>query len=549
MAGGTQSTGVMSETGWHSGDSGKYGLGILAIWDPQGEYVVTQAKINKADPRKSGADAVALAGSAAYQKKKLKGIWLMTEPGLEEKLMEGIIDAVGSAVPIGGGSSGNNDGSEKGYQFINGAAVQGALVTVLMYSWLDIHASFENGFNPTNHHGVVTKATERIVTEIDARPAADVYNEWTGNVIGPEAKARAGTVLGKVTLHPLGRVSMIDPETGDPLYVTIVPVAITKDGGFSTLNELYPGDTIYLMAGNRQNIIKKLSATYRRMLRTPPVSAENFCGGIMSFCVCYVLTIQDEFPNISRELASIFKKPFIGISTFGEQGSFRKGINGHGNLMIASLFFTKPSNNVQKPVSLDDVKSIVAPTGHVSIVFAAAPQLSDVQNWNKDIGKECTQSLLRTWRELLIQFNGYEVKSGDGDIMASFSTAHAALQWALASSDPNSYSWPAALRGFKGSDGTLAVRIGVHAGRPEFEYNPAAKKVDYMGPVVNLASRVSTYSGPDAPETKSAVLVSSNVINEIKLSRDRLGVQIASLGSKKLKGIQDKVDIHMVTKK
>lgn len=557
--GGSQAIGVMTERGWHSGPGGTHSIGILAIYDPKGVYSCGVATINPSDARKSGAEAAISAGSRVKAKgnqvgdRYLKGAWLMTEPGHEERLTQGIIDVCGSGIPLGGGSSGNNSGTEKGVQLCNGTSYTGSVVVALLYSWLDVVATFENGFKATGQKGVVTKAEGRTVLEIDNRPAIDVYNEWTNGLVSAEAKARDGVILGKVTLWPLGRVSTFT-ETGEAMFVTIVPVSVTKEGGFTTLNELYQGDDVYLMANNKSTVVAKLKANYKKTLKSSEFEDDAFCGALISLCVCHVLTMEADFPEISNELNDALGKPFLLANTFGEQGSFRKGMTGHGNLMVASLLFTQPSERepigrTMSSMSLGADASAVAPTGEVAIAFAYAPLMARLASLDDTAAKTAEGLILKAQRKNLALNSGYEVKSGDGELMAAFPTSVDAVAWAKSVIESlSSIQWPTKIATLLNSQNIPPVvgqRIGIHAGRAEYRFNTGTRKIDYFGLVVNTASRLAHFStgNDNIPTDSSIILVTEQVVQATAIARaaNTLVANPVAQGPKNLKGIDKPV--------
>jgi class 3 adenylate cyclase len=554
----------MTEAGWHTSPGGVFSLGILAIYDPRGAYSCGAAKISSADPRKSGAEAADRATKAAQKAlsgdkrpfKPLKGIWLMTEPGLEEKLTQGVVEVCGSGIPLGGGSSGNNSGTAKGVQLCNGQCHTGSIVVALLYSWLDVLATFENGFKATGQKGIVTKAEGRTVLKIDDRPAIDVYNEWTNSLVGAEAKARDGVILGKVTLYPLGRVTTFT-DSGEAMYVTIVPVAVTKEGGFTTLNEVFVGDELSLMANNKSTVIAKMKANYKKTVST--FEDDALLGALISLCVCHVLTMESDFPTISEELNDALGKPYLLANTFGEQGSFRKGMTAHGNLMVASLLFSRPRevtiDRVASSLSLSDAAaSAVAPTGEVAIAFVRTPLVGDIAKFSDDVAKQIEDIVTKALRKTSQLCSGYEVKAIDGELMVAFPTAVDAVKWSTSCiAAMASLPWPTKINMFfkaKGVTPSVGLRFGLVIGRVDYRFNSGTRKIDYFGPLVNTCARLSQYSGPEATTSdQSLILATQEIVNATALARSTGNLQAVfkPLGQKTLKGLDKPLEVFGVS--
>jgi hypothetical protein len=70
-----------------------------------------------------------------------------------------------------------------------------------------------------------------------------------------------------------------------------------------------------------------------------PGGADSLAGGLMVYCAGCMLAVDDEMPNVAREVGnSMGGAPFVGCFTFGEQG-FMADRNMHGNLMISAIAF------------------------------------------------------------------------------------------------------------------------------------------------------------------------------------------------------------------
>lgn len=218
---------------------------------------------------------------------------------------------------------------------------------------------------------------------------------------------------------------------------------------------------------------------------------------------------------------------------------------------------------VNKDLSrLDD--EVSPPTGHVALVF------TDIRNsthlWEVNAGMETAmQQHNQLLRRQLRLCGGYEVKTEGDAFMCSFPTAMSALWWCLSVQvELLKVAWP--LEILECEDGEekydvsgklvargLSVRMGIHQGRPLCEPDPITHRMDYLGPVVNRASRISgsalggqimcsadvireinaTIFDTD-PKTEHSHLQPSQAIEAIRL----LGVEIKHVGEIKLKGLE-----------
>ena len=144
------------------------------------------------------------------------------------------------------------------------------------------------------------------------------------------------------------------------------------------------------------------------------------------------------------------------------------------------------------------------------------------------LGDAAAQEVLRTHnrivRDALTAHSGTEIKhTGDG-IMASFTSASAALEGAVAIqkglADHNEGD----------SDTAIRVRIGLNAGEP------VAEDEDLFGTAVQLAARVCDKAEPGQ-------ILASNVVQELAAGK---GFDFADQGEASLKGFEKPVRLHEV---
>ncbi|KAM0278030.1 hypothetical protein ACHAQH_005399 [Verticillium albo-atrum] len=165
---------------------------------------------------------------------------------------------------------------------------------------------------------------------------------------------------------------------------------------------------------------------------------------------------------------------------------------------------------------------IPAPTGNISIVF------TDIKNsttlW--EMYPSAMRSAIKLHNELmrrqLRRIGGYEVKTEGDAFMVSFPTATSALLWCFAvQMSLLEVNWPPEVLNsvscqplfdkdnaliFKG----LSVRMGIHFGEAVNEMDPVTRRMDYFGPMVNKASRIS------AVADGGQITVSSDFISEVQ---------------------------------
>ena len=190
-------------------------------------------------------------------------------------------------------------------------------------------------------------------------------------------------------------------------------------------------------------------------------------------------------------------------------------------------FFLRPRGkraknqpNDSKLARLDN--EVDAPTGEVSLVFTDIK--SSTLLW--ETYPIAMRSAIKMHNELMRRqlriIGGYEVKTEGDAFMVAFPTVTSALLWCFAmQSQLLEAPWPQEiLSSVNGQevvdpDGNvifrgLSVRMGIHWGTPVCEVDPVTRRMDYFGPMVNRASRISSVADG------GQITVSSDFIAEIQ---------------------------------
>ncbi len=335
LQGGTSCYGVATHTGFHSKE--ELGLGLLGIFDPKGAYGAGIAE-SKDDPEAATLAALKQALEQAGRAGEMPAAVIVTMyPGDEELMIRAIERHLGQNIPIIGGTSANNAMRGQWQQFANGNVHNEAISIATLFPSGGLGFAFHSGFEPTAHHGRVTRATKRTVHEIDGRPAAQVYNEWTGGLIA-DFLSEGGDLVPVTPFSPMG--SPIERVAGIPYYRLSYPVGALKGGGLQLFAEIPEGKEIVLMTGTADSLATRAGRVATQALKAAPFDASALEGALIFYCTGCMLAIQDRMPEVVASLnAALDHAPFLCAFTLGEQGCFIEGENKHGNLMIAALTF------------------------------------------------------------------------------------------------------------------------------------------------------------------------------------------------------------------
>lgn len=333
--GGSSCLGVMTRAGVH----GDHGVGLFGLRDEHGGFGVGLAPLGD-DPAAAAGLALQRAIDDAGRAGEVPAlVWLTAAPGHEEACIAGIEAVVGRDVPVVGGSTADDAVAGGWYQFTRDARDTGGIVVTALYPTTSVTSAFQSGYSPTEHVGKVTRADRRELHAIDGRPAAEVYDEWTGGAIRAVLPA-GGSVLATTTLWPIGR--RVGDVGGVPYYRLAHPESVAPGGVLRLFADFAEGDELVLMHGSVDGLLARAGRVASDALALARLAPADVAGALVIFCAGCMLTVRDQLDQVVAGLqGALGPAPFIGCFTFGEQGCFLGGENRHGNLMISVTVFAK----------------------------------------------------------------------------------------------------------------------------------------------------------------------------------------------------------------
>jgi hypothetical protein len=335
LHGGSSCRGIMSDR--TDPEAGEAAMGAFAIWDAEGDYGTASEKI-ASEPRAAAARATRTALRRAGRAGEAPDlVWLTSAPGHEEAVLEGIKDVIGSPALIVGGSAADNEVAGTWTQISQDGASRDAVVVSVLFPSAPVACSFESGYAPTGRQGTVTKAQGRILAEIDGKPAADVYAEWTGLAAKPESGSVS--ILSEASMFPLGRVSSV--VDGIPFHILAHPAVAHSDGRIELFSDIREGDEIWLMSGSSDSLVMRAGRIAAASHAQLPGDA--VAGALVVYCGGCMLSVRDRLGEVARGVSeALDHAPFLGVFSFGEQGEVVCGDSEHGNLMISCIAFGRP---------------------------------------------------------------------------------------------------------------------------------------------------------------------------------------------------------------
>lgn len=317
----------------------KPGLCLFAITDPDGDYGTACAEL--------GTDARSAAAALTRAALKDAGrfgesptlVWMSSAPGDEEDLIAGIQDVVSDTTPIVGGSAADNEIAGQWRMSDGERDVSQGMVLSVLFPGGKVGAAFHSGYTPTGKGGRITACDGRRLLEIDGRPAAQVYAEWTAGAVAVPSTG-VENVLMSTSLWPLGRT--MSRLGGADVYILSHPETIRADGSMTLFTRVAEGDEVVLMSGTIDTLINRPLLVTQAAARVAEIELEDVAGMILVFCAGCMLTMQAQMDQVRASLAQAMPGvPIIAAFTFGEQGPAVGCHNRHGNLMISSVVFSR----------------------------------------------------------------------------------------------------------------------------------------------------------------------------------------------------------------
>ena len=302
------------------------------------------AQIDKSsEPFKDGVSAIDQACENANSPGQTPDLVLtFSAPGDEEEIINGIVSVIGDDVPVIGGSAADNTISGNWSQIAGDKVAQNSVNIVAFFNDSKISTYFHSGFEPNKTSGVVTMTEGREIIEIDNKPAALVYNEWTNNSFVKEIETRPNNILASSSLFPLGRKT--GKRMSNSFYKLSHPETITTRLGLTTFTTVVEGERIYAMEGTFETIINRTLRVLNQAKEIAQIEHEEITGVILTFCAGCRLTLGDDMSKVYDLINSEFlnnKIPLTTFFTFGEQGHIANETNIHGNLMISAVLLTE----------------------------------------------------------------------------------------------------------------------------------------------------------------------------------------------------------------
>lgn len=289
------------------------GVNVLAISSDSIRFVTGIGNGVAANSFQAGvAAAKAVVAGAGGEKPKL---YIMLPDGMTGNgaaIVEGAKSVLGAAIPLIGGSLGDDYLFQKTYEYYEGKVLTDAVVGIGMYGDFAYGFGIKHGWEPVGLPLVVTKADGVKLQEVDGKPALKIYEDYFGKDAADLVK------------EPLARMAYTYPigmavEGSDELLIRD-PVIANEKGEISMAAAIPQGTTIRLMIGDRDKAIAAAKVA-------AGVARDQLEGAEPKFILMFncmarnkLLGVRCHEENIGVSQIIGENVPMIGFYTYGEQG-------------------------------------------------------------------------------------------------------------------------------------------------------------------------------------------------------------------------------------
>lgn len=326
IIGNTSFTGVITPEGYITGDTF---VGIMAMDD---DMTVGVAGLPKgSDPISTGSEAAKMALKNAGKTISPDYFYMVAPPGEEEFYLKGITKVIGR-VPFFGGSAADNTITGEWKLFTDEGSLADGVAVAFFYTGKPFANKFTGAYNETCKSGIITKVVgNRVLAEIDGKPALEKYSEWSGKNIND---LKGMNLLAEAVCAPLG----VKDRLGDLIAIRH-PMNGNDDNTMNLGNNLAVNTAVIYMESSVDELIASTGKTLNDLKEKLSVNPGAFhlvhCGGRRA-------GIGSRIDEVAKEIkAAAGDVPFIVEFTFGEYGYEQDGINTCGGLMLSFTGFSK----------------------------------------------------------------------------------------------------------------------------------------------------------------------------------------------------------------
>jgi hypothetical protein len=342
----TTHDGILTSDGYHSAETGV--VGALAIDLTKVTVGIGAASFANESPGQAAKLALhtALADAKKGNGDRPSLLVVFCTVRTEEALLAAIAEEIGADVPLVGGTAAGlvsamerKTAAVSSSMIVDGQVVENGVAVAVFYAPETFALAFGGGFaRGSGKGGVVTSSKPRLIETIDGRPAVDVYDEWLGGRLS-EARATGKNVQNFLAFYPLVQ-TVTNGNASHNQFVRAWPSDNpAAPGSLTTGADVHDGETVYTSEGSENILLNRFASLPRQARKNGGDKAAT--AGLFFYCAGALQTIPREHRGVLATLVqqSMGDIPWIGLFTWGEQGSVPGIGYQHGNLMASTVLF------------------------------------------------------------------------------------------------------------------------------------------------------------------------------------------------------------------
>ena len=335
--------GVFSPDGVHIGKNGS--IGIFGL-EGKG-YTVGVAAAGLEKDKFTQKDIEALVAAVAKDAgKTMKDIPTLISMGTEYYTVIPMLNRLMSVFPketklVGGTAVNNSYGP--GQVLGNNKSYKTGVTLAFVYTDKKIGSSFFAGYSGKMKSGIITKGGGNIISEIDGKPAQQIFREWGEGYYDNIDVSKEDQIVMSSVINPLAKA--FEMPDGSLKYITIHAYKFHKNGKDLTVAlTINKGERVYYVEGSSASLIKRAGKVVKHALKNGKIKIKEICGGVHYYCcgAAAGINFKEGALKMSKEIKKVMRnESWIGAFTGGEQGNIAGLGMFEGNLMSTMAIFEK----------------------------------------------------------------------------------------------------------------------------------------------------------------------------------------------------------------
>lgn len=233
-----------------------------------------------------------------------------------EKIVSGIVDAVGPEVSLFGGLAGDDLNLEETFVFTNGKSSNDGLVAIIVNEEkISLNGLATCGWKPVGTIRTVTKSEGPVVYTIDDEPALDLVLRYLG--VKFDLDSRKDVVLNIGAYFPL----QLERDNAPPVMRTVMFVN-KKDRSLICAGNVPQGSELRFSLPPDFEVIDKVVEECAEIKENQQVEGDAI---IMFSCISRYLSFGEMTRQEIEKVQQVWNCPLIGFFTSGEIGKSKNG--------------------------------------------------------------------------------------------------------------------------------------------------------------------------------------------------------------------------------